>query len=513
MLELAFRPDPATAEPLYRQLASYLQALIESGRLRAGQKLPATRALAGALGLSRNTVNLAYQGLIDGDWLRAHVGQGTFVAERPELPRAAPGPGRDALAPEVVWEALLAKRARAAAVPAALRGPAPTSVRFDLRSGRVDPEAIAVGDLRRAFARALERDVSALADPPSARGWPPLREAIARSLVARGVVCGAEDVMVTNGVQQGLDLLAQVLVDPGDIVAVEDPGYFGAALAFRAAGASLVPIGVDDEGIRVDALARVAARRPVKLVYTTPAVQYPTGVSMSDARREALLALADRHTMAVLEDDYDGELRLDDPIVPALKARDTRGHVVYLGTFSKALFPGLRLGYVVAPPALQRALARAKLRTDFGTSTLDQAALTEWLESGAHERHVRRVRRHIATQLDAALDALAREMPEGTRFNAPAGGNQIWVTLPPGVDPALARHLALEAGVFAPGGEAFHLDGDGAEHLSICVARLAPGEVREAVARLADATRSAAAGGATGADREGSIQRRSWGGG
>lgn len=487
MLDLSFRPERDGTEPLYRQLAAHLRELVEAGRLLPGDRLPASRELAVSLGLSRNTVNRALEELVDAGLLHSHVGRGTFVAARGPL-RAVTG-REDAPPRAFAWGGLLARRMRGVVVPAGLgQESSGSELRFDLRPGQVDPQTLPVSELRRALA-AASRDLAALAHPADPRGWPPLREAVSRALVSRGIACAAEDVAIVNGAQQALDLVARVLVDPGETVAMEQPGYFGAALAFAACEAHVVGVGVDERGLRTAELARLLRTRRVKLLFTTPAVQSPTGVALDEARRAELLALADEHQLPILEDDYDSELRYGSPPVPALKNRDAAGQVIYVGTFSKALFPGIRVGYVVAPRPLLRKLVLARWAADFSTDLVAQAAVAELLRGGGLERHVRRVRKLYAERRAALLEALAEHMPEGTRWQEPAGGNAVWVTLPADVD-ALAVHVgAREAGIAYARGESFHLDGRGLENLYLSFARLGPDALHAAVEQLAAVAR------------------------
>jgi DNA-binding transcriptional MocR family regulator len=487
VLDLTFQPDRGSHEPLYRQLELHLRDLIEARRLGPAERLPASRALASALGLSRNTVNQAYQALSDAGLLSCHVGRGTFVSAgaAPGLvPRAGGAPARG-----FAWGGLLARRSRAATLPRALRADALAPAAFDFRGGLVDPGSLPVAELKRCFGRALERSAE-LARHRDPLGWPPLREALARALLARGIRCTADEVAVVNGAQHALDLVARNLVDPGETVVMEQPGYFGAAIAFAAAEAHVVGVGVDDEGLRSDELARILRARRVKLVFTTPAVQSPTGVMMSSQRRRALLALADEYQVPLLEDDYDSELRYGGPPLPALKTEDAAGQVIYVGTFDKALFGGIRVGYVVASPPLLLRLALSRWASDMQTNLVTQAALAELLASGAFERHVRRVRAVYAARRAALLAALARHMPRGTRWVEPAGGNAVWVTLPASRDGATLAARALEAGVAYTRGEAFFLDGGGAQHLHLCFAALEPSRIEEGVARLGELLRA-----------------------
>jgi GntR family transcriptional regulator/MocR family aminotransferase len=493
VLELVFTPDRSDAEPLYRQLAAYLRGLIEADRLPAGSKLPATRELAATLDLSRTTVSLAYEQMVASGLLTAHVGQGTFVAARSapttRLASATRTGGRG-----FVWSGLLAVRARALPLPSTLLPRTPGPPRFDFRGGQVDRETLPTAELRRAFADAAGSQLPALAGDTDSRGWPPLRRAIARYLVARGIACEAHQIAVVNGAQQAIDLVARVLLDPGDTVVVEQPGYFGATLAFTAAQAHLVGVRVDEDGLRIDDLTRILRARRAKLVYTTPAAQSPTGAVLSGERRQALLALADEHQVPIFEDDYDSELRYEGAPIAALKTLDRAGQVIYAGTFSKVLFPGLRVGYVVAAQPLLEKMVLARWNTDVATSVIPQAALATLLENGGLERHLRRMRKVYAARLAAMLAALDATMPEGTVWTRPRGGHSVWLTLPPAVDSAALAHAAWTAGIAYTRGDAFYADGRGTEHVHLSFAALTPDAIREGIGLLADLVRTHGAG-------------------
>jgi GntR family transcriptional regulator/MocR family aminotransferase len=494
MIDLAFVPDRASPIPVYRQLGDALRALIDRGRLAAGVKLPATRELSVALGLHRNTVSRTYQDLVGEGYLTAHVGQGTFVARRP--PQGVPRPAsHDAGEVDAfVWPGLFARRVRDLAVPPSLRRVAAAArkvpMRYSFRGGQIAADALPERDLRRAFDRVVSYRLPELANLHEPRGYAPLRRAIAQHLVTRGIACGAEEVLVVNGSQQALDLLARVLLDPGDTVAVEEPGYFGATLAFSAAGANLVGVPVDAQGLRTDRLERVLQARRVKLVCATPSAHCPTSATMREPRRRALLALSDEHQAPIVEDDYDSELRYEGAPIPALKGQDPAGRVIYVGTFSKIVFPSLRIGYMVAAPALLEKLVLARWVADAQPPVVPQAALAELLASGALDRHVRRMRKLYAERRDAMLAALEASMPVGAAWSRPAGGHLVWVTLPPGTDPDGLLEAALAAGVEYTPGEAFHLDGRGREHLALCFTNLTREAIGEGVARLGEILRS-----------------------
>ncbi len=489
MLDVVFTPDRDAEEAVYRQLAGHLRGLIETDRIAAGAKLPATRELAAALGLSRATVSLAYDDLIAAGLATAHVGQGTFVAARPtsavRLTAVGSGESRG-----FVWSGLLAVRARALATPGKLFPRIREPPRFDFRGGQVDVETLPTAELRRDFGDAVATRLPALARDRDVRGWAPLRRAIARYLVGRGIVCDANEVAVVNGAQQAIDLVARVLLDPGDTVVMEQPGYFGASLAFTAAQAHLVGVRVDEEGLRIDDLARILRARRAKLVYTTPAAQCPTGAVLSGDRRRALLALADEHQTPVFEDDYDSELRYEGAPIAALKTLDHAGQVIYAGTFSKVLFTGLRIGYVVAARPLLEKMVLARWNTDVATSIVPQAALATLLERGGLERHLRRMRKVYAARLAATLAALEATMPEGTVWTRPRGGHGVWVTLPPGANPEALAHAAAAAGIAYSPGDVFYADGRGTENVHLAFAAVTPEAIHEGIALLANLVRA-----------------------
>ncbi|MGC4000301.1 MAG: PLP-dependent aminotransferase family protein [Anaeromyxobacter sp.] len=375
---------------LYQQL----RQRILDGRLPAGARLPASRALARALRVSRNTVLGAYGRLGAEGFLGGRVGAGTFVADGV---RAAPSraPSGRRLRPLPRWAAL--------ADPPAPIAPAP----FDFRVGAPDPRLFPWDTWRRALARELRgrRPAPGYAPP---EGEERLRAAIARHLAAsRGVHAGAEDVLLCAGAQHAFDLVARILVEPGTCVAVEDPGYPPARQVLEAQGARVVPVPVDGEGLVVAALPADA-----QLVVVTPSHQFPLGVPMSLARRQALLEWSRRRGAAILEDDYDAEFRHDGRPLEALQGLDRHGRVLYVGTFSKLLLPTLRLGYVVAPASLMGALRAARRLSDSHGPPEPQRALATLIEEGLFSRHLRKLHRIYRDRRDRLVTALERELGE-----------------------------------------------------------------------------------------------------
>ena len=387
---LAF--DAVAATGRTRALHEALREAILDHRLRAGPELPATRRVATAYGLARNTVIAAYDLLVAEGYVTTRAGAKAIVADvatRPatRTPRLADGHLRARWQPPS-WSSAVSTGD--AWVP-------------DFRLGVPDHRDVPFDVWRRLLARAFHPRHGAAFSYQPPHGRPRLREGIAGHVsFARAVACRGDDVIVTSGARQAFDLLGRLLVVPGrTVVAVEDPGYPTAAAAMAAAGARIVPVPVDGEGLCVGALPREA-----RIVYVTPSHQYPTAVALSMARRGALLDFARERDALVIEDDYDGEFRYGPRPLDALQTIDREGRVVYVGTFSKSLFPSLRIGYVVAPEWLRDALAASKEAADTCGNAQVQDALADFILEGHLARHVRRMRRVYAGRRAALLEIL-----------------------------------------------------------------------------------------------------------
>ncbi|MEQ0559891.1 PLP-dependent aminotransferase family protein [Amycolatopsis sp. NEAU-NG30] len=373
---------------IYRQLRD----AVLDGRLRAGERLPPTRELARRLAVSRNTVAVAYDRLTADGFLTGRVGAGTYVCAELPAPKPRQAPSAQGPQPKAVWRSLPPPVAAAAHVP-----------EFDFRVGIPDAALFPLETWRRLLAREL-RDAAGFAHYADPGGHLGLRAAIARHAgVSRSVRAGADDVLVTQGAQQALDLLCRVLLEPGDRVAVEEPGYRLAKLLFTAHGADVVGVPVDGEGLDVAALPP-----RTKLVYVTPSHQFPLGTPMSLARRTALLAWAERADAVVVEDDYDSEFRFSDRPLEPLQSLDRGGRVAYVGSFSKTLLPMLRLGFLVAPASLRDALHHARQLADWHGDLPAQAALARFVDEGLFTRHLRRATRVYAERHERITETLDR---------------------------------------------------------------------------------------------------------
>jgi GntR family transcriptional regulator/MocR family aminotransferase len=354
-----------------------LREAIVDGRLAPGHRLPASRVLAADLGVARGSVATAYEQLVAEGYLVSRIGAGTFVApgRTAPAPRSAPP---DPLRPRAGWTF--------APVPTSADEAAPT---YDFRTGIPDASLFPFDTWRRLVAAEVRERANSPGTYAEPAGHPALRAAIARYVgYARSVRATADDVLVTNGTQHALDLIGRVLLGPGDVVAVEEPGYPPARRLFGSLGARVVGVPVDAEGLVVDALPEGA-----RLVYTTPSHQFPLGRAMSPDRRNAVLDWARGRPVAVVEDDYDSEFRFSARPLEPLYSLDTAGRVLYVGTFSKTMLPTVRTGFVLAPPSLRAALVAARQLGDGYGQVAVQAALARFIDDGQLARHVRRAGR------------------------------------------------------------------------------------------------------------------------
>ena len=450
--------DRSADVPLWRQIERFLRVEIESGALPPGTRIPSTRALATDLAVSRVTVDNAYMALATDGLIVAHPGSGTVVA-----PSVNDHAGTAETAhPWPAWQ-----QAFAAVAPAA---PAEPHDGADLVSftGVGDPALFPTREIAVTIADVIRTEgAGAFAYSHPDLGHPPLRATVTHLLASQGVHTSPDRILITSGSQQALFLVCHALLRHGDTVIVERPTYDGALALFAAIGVRVVGIEVDGDGMRVEDLdAAITAHHP-RLIYTIPTFQNPTGACMSGPRRHRLLETARAHQVPVLEDDFVGDLRYDGHVQPALKALDAAGDVLYAGTFSKMLMPGVRVGYLVADGPVLDQLARLKKAMNLSTSLLLQRVLDRYVTVGRYQTHLRRSIRTYRARRDMLVGALADAIPS-IEVSTPRGGLFAWGTLPAGVGATALRIAARRRGVdFAPGTLFFADAADGERHVRL----------------------------------------------
>ncbi len=475
--------DRGSSIPLHRQLYEELRAAVLAGRLSPGARLPSTRTLAGELCISRNTAASAFDQLLAEGYLEGKVGSGTYVAKclPEELLHVREKPRRSV--PDPTPAVRLSSRGNVLAATRVCGSP-DTGVPQAFRPGVPALDAFPFELWARIAARIMRRPAAGLLSYGDAGGYGPLRQAIAEYLrAARGVNCSTHQVIVTAGTQQAISLATSLLLDPGDEAWVEDPGYMGARGAMLACGVRPVPVPIDAEGL---SLADGELRAPdARMVYCSPSHQYPLGVTMSLARRMALLDWARRKSSWIVEDDYDSEFRYRGRPLAALQGLDTAGRVVYTGTFSKVLFPALRLGYMVVPESLVDAFISARGLSDRHSPSIEQAIVAEFLTEGHFARHVRRMRALYEERQDALVALVHRELAGALDVTSHEAGMHLVGWLPKGASDGKASARALASGVTVPALSLYSMRSGAPPGLLLGYAALNGRQIREGVRKLA----------------------------
>jgi len=483
----------AGSEPLYQQIYDALKHKVLSGELQRGTKMPSSRTLADNLCVSRNIVLIAYEQLVAEGYLESRQGSGTYVGIIPDeflnsrrTPRLLE-PGLP-VAPRLSG---YAERIGTTFLELARRAVPRPAVKYNFRYGHTAIDLLDQRVWRRLVARravAFSKTEMFYSEP---QGQPELREALAHYLgIHRGVQCDAAQIVIVNGSQQAIDLIARILVNPGDAVAVEEPCYPGTRLPLAALGANIHPIRVDENGLITEDLQCIP--QPVRLICVTPSHQYPTGSIMQLQRRLELIAFARKAGAFILEDDYDSEFRYDARPEKAVQGLDPDGRVVYVSTFSKVLFAGLRLGYVVLPKMLVEPLTCAKALSDRNTAVFAQRVLADFMVEGHFERHLRRVRLKVGERRQALIDALNTSFRDNVKISGENAGVHLLAWFPDVSREALPAWLerAEQIGVAAYPVEPCYVKPPRIAGLVLGYASLRPEEIRQGVRLLAKASRS-----------------------
>ena len=476
--QLSVALDPDSAQPLFLQLASAIADDIRDGRLKPGDALPGTRELAESLGVNRNTIVASYDELAAEALVGTRVGGGTFVLKNP-APAPAPPPAPDVIEPPTytLAPALPLQAQRSIVPPGALL----------LSTSTPDVRLFPARELARAFRRALARGRSlpGYADPC---GHARLRVQLAAMLArSRGLAVAPDNLMLTRSVEQAIDLVARTLIAPGDVVAVENYGYPPAWNLLKLAGARLVPIALDRDGLDVDALEALLKQQRIRAVFLTPHHQFPTGSVMSPKRRARLAELALQHRFAIIEDDYDHEFHYAGKPVLPIAAGAGRANTVYIGSLANLLAPGVSAGFVVAPPLVFERLYRLRAVSDARSDAAIECAIAELFEDGELLRHTRRVRRIYAARRDCLAVALQHHLGGALAFDVPDGGMALWARVDDGIDVIGWENAGEREGVIFQNARPYHFAQREQAFLRLGFSYLDESELTEAVRRMARA--------------------------
>jgi GntR family transcriptional regulator / MocR family aminotransferase len=470
------------ADPLSRQVYLWIRHGIMERMLRPGESLPSTRELAEENSISRTVVVQAYDQLIAEGFITGLRGSGTYVS-RHLHPAASPAPQRTAsLRLSEFGKAAISTAGRNLSPVREPRLPERNSLLYDFANGTSSLEEFPLATWRRILLRRTRSAPLRSFDYGSAMGDTALRKAIAGHLQrSRAIHCDVSQVLIVNGSQQALDFAIRLLLNPGDLVAVEDPQYHGMRQVLLAARLRVRPVPVDQNGIDLSRMPRHA-----KLALVTPSHQFPTGAVLSLERRLALLAWARRANAVIVEDDYDGEFRYEGEPVEPLQSLDRDGRVLYVGTFSRTMFPALRIGYVVAPRPLVSAFVAAKWLADRHTAILEQETLAEFIASGAYERHLRRTRRVNTTRRAALLSAIEQYLADRVTVSGSRSGTHIvlWPRAKVSEATVIARAAAAGVGIYGIAG--YYLKPPANPGFLLGYANLTVAQIREGIRRLGE---------------------------
>lgn len=481
--------------PLYVQLCDQLRALVHAGELRPGDRIPASRELALNLGVHRTTVANAYAELESEGLIQGHVGRGTFIRANGRPLQIAPPPPSIVPGGAIRWESLFADERGDDALDRLIRTMPASGISFVV--ARPPEEHFPLEEIRNCCNTVLRREGARILQLGPTDGYPPLRKALLEVLRSEGLQASDENLLITDGCQQSLDLICKTFLRPGDTVILENPTYPGAIAVLTAARARCLGVPVRTEngpgatpGLDLEALEKTLAANRVKLMFLMPDFHNPTGLSMTLAARRKLLEVASRHQVPIIEDHIYARLFAHGERLPSLKQLDRANIVVQIDSFSKMAFPGLRVGWLLAPANVVERLRVVKQSTDLHTDQLSQAVLAEFTRRGLLVKHVARMRKLCAARLAAVEEALVRHMPSETRWTHPNGGMSIWVELPPGFDANELLVRARERGiVFAPG-RYFYVQSPQPNTLRLGFSGLEERQIARGIAMLGDILRS-----------------------
>lgn len=483
--------------PIYLRLAGCLRDSIRDGSLKPGDRLPTDRELSKTLQVDRSTIARVYDLLASEGLVSSHVGRGTFVAashsaeplEQEERAKrfydaAVPSPLN-----HIVWADKFSRASQTVFSMAnrqAISTPPAECISFasGIPSGEFFPQREfnnIVSDLLK------DPESSGMFGYSAPEGHPALRAEVLKYLSKQGIEAKDEQLLVLSGSQQGIDLIARTFIDEGDTVLLEDPTYFWAVCNFASKGARCIPLLSDRSGLKLDSFENAAGSVGAKLLYLIPSFQNPTGTTLPLERRQRLLQLARRYQVPILEDNFVGDLAYSAPVPTLFSLDDGQGTVIYQGTFSKALCPGLRLGWLLAPEQVMPRLRLAKRASDLSTNSMSQVVLAEYLRRGLYEERLAVVLAAYRERLDAMCEELTAQTSDYLSWNRPDGGMFIWAKLPPGYSSRELLSFAEREGVTFSPGDVFNVGGGRSEHLRLTFIQQNPQRIREGISRLSKA--------------------------
>jgi 2-aminoadipate transaminase len=468
--------------PLYAQIVARIREMIAGGTLKIGDRLPANRELAKQLGINRNTVMTAYEELTAEGLIESHVGRGSFISGVPEVRQKRPALERAQISP-MPWSALLADQRRESWF-GSLQHSQQTGDTISLAYSLPQAELFPINDFSRSVNRVMRRKGRTLLESGVSSGFAPLQEFLSSYMALSGIKAEPEEILVTNGCQQSLNLIRQILVGPGEEIAIENPTYPGAINVLCGGNSKYISVPVGDNGLELNLLEDILSQRRPKFIYTIPSFHNPTGVTMNMQARRQMLELAAKYRVPIVEDDIYSELRYEGAPLLSLKAIDEYGLVIYISSFSKIGFPGLRVGWITAPRIVIDQLNCAKRNMDLHTSTLAQAAIHEFSRHGLLTKHTKRLKKAFLDRRDVMLNAMERYFPEEAIWRKPEGGMAVWVRLPQYLNSNQILLESSEKGVIFSPGEHFYSSLPQQNMMRLSFSVTSPALIEEAIKRL-----------------------------
>ncbi len=438
--------DRQKKEPLYSQIELFIKDAIENGTLKVHTKLPSIRQLSKDINVNRMTVETAYQQLEAAGLIEKRLGSGTFVLPHHQIEQTT-SDKVDSQWP--LWQQAPQKRIRQrytnlSAIPHNIDK---SDNPINFAGGIGDPQLFPINEFSKILQKVIKRDGVIGLSYGEPNGYLPLRNTICQIMTSLGTSAKPENILITTGSQQAINLVMHLLLKPGDIVLTESPTYSGALDLFKASGIKQIGVPLDQDGMQLDIMEKMIQQHHPKLIYTIPTFHNPTGISMSGKRRRKLIAIAGKYNIPILEDDYVGDLRYDGCGQPTLKSLDTGGRVIYTSTFSKMLMPDLRIGFIIAEGPVYNCLVNLKCLTDLATSNLFQRALESYLSIGRYQSHLRKTKRLYRKRRDCMVNAINKYLGDCASFHIPTGGIYIWLQLHEEVDHKVLLENCTKEGV------------------------------------------------------------------